>query len=150
MGRRTIPFSCNVCGTQKPEAFSGTLKSRCRKCQVEWVRRYDRAMGRRKPRDWTARQNAVALTAAPRGLAFGLPPGHLKALWDRQQGLCAYTGAPMSLDGSRVDGVTVDRPDNNRGYDPGNVVLCTRWANSLKGERTLDEFFRELFDRGVL
>ena len=34
----------------------------------------------------------------------------------------------------------IDRVDNSRGYEPGNVVGCCKHCNSAKGSRTVDEF----------
>lgn len=39
----------------------------------------------------------------------------------------------------------IDRVDNTRGYEKGNVVPCCGTCNLLKGARTVDEFLAQIF-----
>lgn len=45
---------------------------------------------------------------------------------------CYFTGMPIG--GDNQSAFTVDRVDNSKGYEKGNVVACSREFNSLKGE----------------
>ena len=62
----------------------------------------------------------------------------LKEIWDRQQGLCALTGRPMSLDDAHLDHkVPRSRGGSN---DMGNLRWTCSKANEAKGSMTDGEF----------
>lgn len=51
---------------------------------------------------------------------------------------CPYLGIP--LDGrDRDHQLTFDRIDNNKGYVPGNVIVCSGRANRLKSDASIRE-----------
>lgn len=64
----------------------------------------------------------------------------LEALWEKQGGLCYFTGVPLATDQHRLDTVSADRVDPSRGYEPGNVVLSTKAANFARTGHGADEF----------
>lgn len=60
---------------------------------------------------------------------------HLIDLYHKQQGVCAVSGIVMT-NGSQINGslpspfqLSIDRIDNGRGYEIGNVRLCCLWCN---------------------
>lgn len=62
---------------------------------------------------------------------------------------CHYCGNPPSNARTRDTGVTVvyqgiDRVDNNKGYESGNVVPCCKHCNSFKSTRTTEEFLNHV------
>lgn len=66
--------------------------------------------------------------------------------------LCPVLEIPIVLDSSgHIAGApSIDRIDNNRGYEPGNILVVSRRANILKNDSTIDElskiveFYRNL------
>lgn len=62
-------------------------------------------------------------------------------LWEKQNGLCFYTGLPMSIGDYHTNhlAVTVDRISPKLGYVEGNVVLCCRIINAMKQDLELEE-----------
>lgn len=69
--------------------------------------------------------------AKSRKLECTLTMRDLKTIFRRKT--CHYTS--ISFDQSQADLCpTLDRVDPNIGYIPGNVVLCTLWANNFKCE----------------
>ena len=59
---------------------------------------------------------------------------------------CEYCGTKPTNCRTRVNGNSVyyqgiDRVDNSKGYEDGNVVPCCKHCNALKLDRTLDEFY---------
>lgn len=38
----------------------------------------------------------------------------------------------------------IDRVDNSRGYEKGNVVSCCEWCNKMKMDHTVDEFLDKI------
>src|SRR5690242_5681781 len=75
-------------------------------------------------------------------IPFDLTSSFLEELYEDQLGLCHYTGMPMRLDSSEMepDSLSVDKVDPQKGYVRDNVVLCTSFANTLKGTKTVNEF----------
>lgn len=66
-------------------------------------------------------------------------------LWNKQEGLCFYTKVPMVATnivgrGRDPNALSVDRIDSSKPYIKSNIVLCSWWANSAKGELTPAEF----------
>ena len=62
--------------------------------------------------------------------------------FQRQEGRCFYTDVPMHCrvgDGNPHDAFSIDKIIPERGYTLENVVLCTRRANTIKSDMTLDE-----------
>lgn len=70
-------------------------------------------------------------------IEFNLTEEYIKYLWDKQNGLCALSGIPMTYqyeNGPIETNASVDRIDSSEGYIIGNVQL-TCWAvNRMKGQ----------------
>lgn len=77
---------------------------------------------------------------------FNLTPDDLVELFDKQRGLCAYSGIPLQLEYvvHRSSNVSVDRIDSSGGYTKGNVQLVCRWINFAKGATPHREFLEQL------
>ena len=68
----------------------------------------------------------------------------LVELWEKQGGLCAITGLPMTHIGGqgRLDSNgSIDRIDSNYGYELDNVQLVTFGANRMKGVSSMNELY---------
>lgn len=72
-----------------------------------------------------------------------LTTDYLENLYNKQNGLCYYTGVKMlfSTDGINQDGISLDRLDPKKGYIEGNVVFCRFSINTMKGSRTEQEYY---------
>lgn len=67
----------------------------------------------------------------------------LELLWNAQNGLCALTKWPMTMElanGVVPTNCSLDRIDSNLGYIVGNVQLVCRAANVAKHDLTQSEF----------
>lgn len=63
-------------------------------------------------------------------------------LWNKQNGICAITGLPMTLEvGKGLTGtnVSVDRIDSSKGYIKGNMQLVQHTANTMKSDLSMNE-----------
>jgi hypothetical protein len=78
--------------------------------------------------------------ASSRGLSFDLTLSDVEALWEKQKGVCAYSGQPMTFTLSDPQKVSLDRVNSAFGYHKDNVVLCTVRVNLMKRDMSLDEF----------
>jgi len=65
---------------------------------------------------------------------------YLFELWDSQNGRCAYSGLPLSIETNHPHKVSLDRIDSTRGYLVGNLQLVSTTINRMK-----QEFNEELF-----
>ena len=75
------------------------------------------------------------MSARKRNIPFSedLSPQHLIELWKAQKGRCYYSGVKMSFDPKdELNLVSIDRIDSSKGYEPGNIVLCSYAFNSFK------------------
>ena len=62
-----------------------------------------------------------------------------------QNYLCYYTGIPLNMDagsskGAKKMSVSIDRLDNTKSYEPGNVVICLWHVNRAKHSLSEHEF----------
>jgi hypothetical protein len=85
--------------------------------------------------------NSCKLNARKRGNEFSLTPKDFKEMWSFQQGICAYSGIPMSLEPNMSTSVSVERVDNNIGYTKSNTVLVCKAVNAMKSDMKGDDFF---------
>jgi hypothetical protein len=76
------------------------------------------------------------------GLGFDLSVDFLVGLWEKQQGMCYYTGKKLMTNrgGSEWDDASLDRMNPLDGYSIGNVVWTSRLVNTSKGRRSVNEF----------
>ena len=64
---------------------------------------------------------------------------------------CTYCGRPPANVRKRDTGIQVsyqgiDRVDNTRGYELGNIAPCCKYCNSFKNDRNKEEFEKHLLD----
>lgn len=87
-------------------------------------------------------------TAEQRGISFNLTPDQLLEIYNKQNGLCYYTGIPLKLVVTEnwkekyqadLDTLSVDRLDSNGNYEISNIVLCCNAINKLKGSSSVLE-----------
>jgi hypothetical protein len=95
------------------------------------------------PRSLKYHFNAARKGATRRGIDFTISEQDIHDLWDRQKGLCAVSGMPMSLEHGTVANhnlrkVSVDRIDNSRGYHIDNIQLVIWQVNCAKASGNLE------------
>lgn len=73
---------------------------------------------------------------------FTISEGDLSRIYDKQQGLCFYTDVELGVatgKGWSGNALSLDKVVPEKGYVLGNVVLCTRRANTIKSDISLSE-----------
>lgn len=71
---------------------------------------------------------------------FALEPDWAVKQYEKQKGLCFYTGSKMKVGkGSGGDTISIDRVDSTKGYSPENCVLCCWVFNSMKRNLPLNQ-----------
>lgn len=67
----------------------------------------------------------------------------LETLWFSQNGRCAITGWPLTMElgnGVVPTNLSIDRIDSSLGYVPGNVQLVCRCVNVAKSDLSISDF----------
>ena len=70
---------------------------------------------------------------------------YLKEIWDKQQGICPYSGVTLVLNSSKKRykdkryNASLDRIDSTKGYIKGNVQFISCSLNFMKAELTHGE-----------
>ncbi len=79
--------------------------------------------------------------AEEKGNVFNITLENLKQVWDRQKGICPYTGwkldNPKTSGGIRIKSPTrasLDRKDSSKGYTLENIQFVSYMANCAKNE----------------
>lgn len=117
----------------------GRRLSYCRKCRWKQSRT---ALGENPTRYWNDRNTKTKRRAEGLEIPYALTGNYLLETWERQGRTCFYTdidlptayGTDAKLFAPSIDKVRIDL-----GYVPGNVVICSGRANSIKYDQTLEE-----------
>jgi hypothetical protein len=89
----------------------------------------------------TRRLQALKQKARARDFGYDLTPEWAVGRWAEQQGMCWYSGIPMTLTAPRGPlGLSFDRVDSECGYIRMNTVMCCHCINTFKSDMPLDQF----------
>lgn len=72
---------------------------------------------------------------------FSITREDLIEMWEKQSGLCCYTGIEMTTRPLFFNSVSVERVNNSIGYTKENTILVCRVINSMKSSMSGKEFF---------
>jgi len=74
---------------------------------------------------------------------FNITTDYLHKLYDKQKGICQYSGVTMThvKDGTgyHLKNISIDRIDNTKGYEEGNIALVCLAVNMMKYTLELDQ-----------
>lgn len=139
---------CEGCNEEKPYSeyyrnSKGRFQSFCKSCCQEKERLRKRMVPAAKLRsnfsDYRKKKRGAILfnqaknRAKMKGLSFTLTESDKmriqKQIWD---GRCEVTGLPFNLEGGKTwDSPSLDRIDNSKGYEPGNVRVVLYCVNVM-------------------
>lgn len=146
---------CFKCGNWKDmslfprcPSLSGGVGKMCRECynkhpsvQVLEKRRRERLRDALSKGDiefyLKRRSGMIRSNARKKGIVCDIDSEYLLDLWNKQTGLCYYSGLPMTgsmwQEGFQSwDSPSLDRKTPDKGYVKGNVVWCVFAVNSFK------------------
>lgn len=82
--------------------------------------------------------------ATKQSIPFDITLEYIQELWDKQKGLCAISGLPMTFnlrEGRVHSNISIDKIDRLKGYTIGNVQLVCMACNQIKSDMTNEEMY---------
>lgn len=76
---------------------------------------------------------------------FDITPEDLYELWEKQNGLCAYSKQPLNNEVNHLQMASLDRIDSKIGYVKGNIQLLCFAVNKMKQEFSEEDFLKFCF-----
>jgi hypothetical protein len=145
--------NCKSCGDTNQLNFYSQNKSICKKCaSKKSLDRYknlsqeEKIKYKNKVANWQVNKiyQYRFLQAKNRAkiskIDFTITADDIKNVYEKQNGLCYYSGIVMQKDRTGIYTLSVDRKNSKKGYTPDNIVLCTTIVNSMKNKLPIDEF----------
>ena len=117
-------------------SFHG-VQSRCRPCLKEMRHRT-----KEKPRAFLL---ATINRLKHSHIASDLPSEWAIKQYEKQKGLCYYTGLPMTFtqgEGQVWTNASIDRIDSGGSYTAGNCVLCCHGFNFIKSHLSVETTYK--------
>lgn len=121
-----------MCGEEKSldNYYSRIVKGKlrfpwtwCKKCHI--IRSYN---FRQTP---MGKMTEMKKDAKKRGIPFSLTIEDIEKIWGNH---CHYCGRKINL-------LSLDRIDNSKPYEIGNIVPCCKWCNYTKGTGSISFFY---------
>lgn len=126
------------------------LAKRCKKCGKFCTKKYcsDRCNPNKQDdlSQFRTHLRRAKKRARKKGIKFSITAEDLKYIYEKQQGICPYTGWQFSSKRERRP--SLDRIDPSKGYVPGNVQFVSLIAQFAKGdfsEETLIRFCEDVY-----
>lgn len=137
----------------KDRWFRAEKDYRCKQCKREaYLKRKQRNKGSKNlDRLLYERFHGLKDRAKRKNIECSIDENYLYKLWEKQNGLCALSGIPMTyyFDSGRVPtNVSVDRINSNLGYIEGNLQLVCMAVNQMKSDLTIEQL--KYFCRSIL
>ena len=80
-------------------------------------------------------------SAIKRNQPFELETQDIVGCWSDQNGICAYSGRPMTLEANKLNTVSIERIDSSVGYTLANTILVCQAINRMKSDFSLQDFY---------
>jgi len=141
----TDQIRCRTCFEAKHrdefyKTTSGHEYSRCKRC---CGKRFTTGLNTAPERFFKYKISEIKAAAKRKSVPFTITHLDLAERYAAQRGLCFYTDDTLELRQHTKGGdnfrsvLSVDKVVPSGGYVPGNVVLCTHLANTVKNDLTL-------------
>lgn len=125
-------YECRYCGETDRSKF-GSQHTICKKC-------YNAIDRNRKSYAERLLKNSK-INARSHKWKHNLTAEYIQEMLDKQECKCCYSGVPFYNDKKdKMTYPTIDRIDSNKGYEVGNVCICTWFVNTMKSNLTIDQF----------
>lgn len=151
---------CNTCRLNKSldefsksKTYLGGYRHICKSCSSLKTSEYYSKRNKRKiitayshnnisneERKLLSRLKNLCTKARNRKREVTIDVDYLKKIYDTQQGLCKYSGLPLSIESNHSNTISLDRIDSSKDYIVGNVQLVCSTVNRMKQEFPEKEF----------
>lgn len=122
---------CNTCKEIKSiENFTKNRKNKdghsnkCKHCSIKHIKTLQQ------------RFNHWKSNAKNRKISFDLSIKDLEKI----PKICYYTGIPLTFEINKDNTISLDRLNNNKGYEKDNVVFCCGFINYMKNDLSYEKF----------
>lgn len=142
------------CFDKNPDKwFRAEKDTRCKQCKKEaYIRRKQQNRGKKDlNRLLYERFHGLKDRSKRKNIECNIDESYLHELQERQNGMCALSGIPMTyyFDSGRVPtNLSVDRIDPSLGYIKGNLQLVCMAVNQMKNDLTIEQL--KYFCRSIL
>lgn len=121
-----------------------TLKVKCITQSMKEIRDFYKKFGETNVTRLIAeRTTSVKYNAGKREIDYNFEKEDLLEIYNKQNGLCFYTGLKMDIDNKdNYYVLSVDRLNSNIGYFKENMVLCCWMVNTMKMHFEIKEFLK--------
>ena len=146
---------CLVCGrsldpsefdSHQEYAIRGHRDGRCKECKrkqnQEARENYDDK--KRLYKTIQARVLGASERAKRKGIPCTITKEFILDLWNKQNGICALSGIPMTYllkEGRIPTNISIDKIDRTKGYTIGNIQLVCMVCNQIKSDLTEEEMY---------
>lgn len=152
-------MKCKICSLEKClDKFDIINKNRghsytswsteCRECQVKrkTKERHDRAKKNGLEYNINLVFNDAKDRALKKNIDIDIDITFLIELYNKQEGVCYYSGKKMSFDINTNERLSLDRKDSEIGYLKTNVIWCCWQANNMKQCLSIDDMKKWIAD----
>ena len=80
-------------------------------------------------------------SALKRNQIFSLTIENIVDCWNKQFGICAYSGRNMVLNAGQLETVSIERINSSVGYTPENTILVCQAINRMKSDFGFENFY---------
>lgn len=80
-------------------------------------------------------------SAKKRQQEFSLTVEDIVEFWNKQDGICPYTGRQMELKVGSLNTVSIERIDSKIGYTKENTILVCQAVNRMKSNFSFEDFY---------
>lgn len=130
---RDQTYHCKYCGDTNREHF-GSLHTVCKDCYNKQDRLYRQSYAERLYKN--SKQNSRHYP-----FKYDITPEYIQQILEKQNYKCAYSGITFSSDRkNKFTYPTIDRIDSNKGYEVGNICICTHFVNMMKNNCSVEKF----------
>jgi hypothetical protein len=120
---------CKICANTYNKQYYEKHKEKLIQYRVE----YNRTHERKHYRDIDSRIRQLLKSAASRK-QVDITKEEAKEIWNKQNGICAYSKLPLTAKANQFNTVSLDRIDSSKHYTKDNVQFVCAAVNRMKQE----------------
>lgn len=139
---------CKVCKAKKLQEWRKANPEKAKQQDRRWYnnnREKVRIKNKKRYTDLTLDQKfeqLIKTASARKKVKCFVTVEDLHGIWQKQNGLCAYTKLPLTSQAHQLNTVSLDRIDSDKDYTVDNIQLVCVPINRMKLDMTEDQFIK--------